>query len=49
MTSTTHPITQTRVGSPAVPFALEDASGALHRLDQYAGQWLLLVFHRHLR
>ncbi len=49
MISPAHPRAKTRVGSPAVPFALEDASGALHRLDPYAGHWLLLVFHRHLR
>ena len=49
MTPTAHPTAHTRVGSPAVPFALEDATGTLHRLDQYAGHWLLLVFHRHLR
>ncbi len=36
------------VGSPAVAFALEDTSGALHRLEQYRGYWLLMVFHRHL-
>jgi len=37
------------VGNPAVPFALKDTAGALHRLEDYAGKWLLLVFHRHLR
>ena len=37
-----------RVGRPAVPFALPDALGREHRLDDYRGQWLLLMFHRHL-
>ena len=36
------------VGGPAVPFALPDAEGRLHRLEDYRGHWLLLVFHRHL-
>ena len=39
---------KSRVGSPAVAFALEDTTGALHRLEQYRGRWLLIVFHRHL-
>jgi peroxiredoxin len=33
---------------PAVPFALRDTAGGLHRLEAYRGRWLLLVFHRHL-
>jgi len=37
-----------KVGSPAVPFSLEDTAGSLHRLEQYRGRWLLMVFHRHL-
>jgi peroxiredoxin len=37
-----------KVGLPAVTFALEDTTGAVHRLEQYRGCWLLLVFHRHL-
>ena len=37
-----------RAGSPAVPFGLRDAEGRIHRLEDYAGRWLLLVFHRHL-
>jgi len=32
----------------AVPFQLPDASGRIHRLEDYAGSWLLMVFHRHL-
>ncbi len=35
-------------GKPAVPFALTDSGGSLHRLEDYRGRWLLLVFHRHL-
>ncbi|MCP4784115.1 MAG: redoxin domain-containing protein [Fuerstiella sp.] len=38
----------TKVGSPAVTFELPDAGGGLHRLSDYAGSWLLLIFHRHL-
>ncbi len=37
-----------KVGHPAVPFALPDTSGVRRRLDEFAGSWLLLVFHRHL-
>ena len=33
----------------AIPFELTDTSGRAHRLDDYRGVWLLLVFHRHLR
>ena len=36
------------VGRPAVPFALPDADGREHCLEDYRGRWLLLVFHRHL-
>ncbi len=35
-------------GSPAVEFELQDIAGKTHRLADYAGRWLLLVFHRHL-
>ena len=37
-----------RVNLPAVPFALQDPSGRIYRLADFAGSWLLLVFHRHL-
>jgi peroxiredoxin len=37
-----------REGRPAIPFALLDAEGRTHRLSDYRGHWLLLVFHRHL-
>ena len=33
---------------PAADFALPDTSGHVHRLADYRGGWLLLVFHRHL-
>ena len=36
------------VGYPAIPFEMIDASGKSHRLDDYRGGWLLMVFHRHL-
>jgi len=35
--------------NPATPFALKDTTGAVHRLEDYTGKWLLLIFHRHLR
>jgi peroxiredoxin len=35
-------------GKSAIPFSLPDDKGSLHRLDDYRGQWLLLIFHRHL-
>ncbi len=35
-------------GQPALPFALTDTGGQIHRLEDYAGRPLLLVFHRHL-
>jgi peroxiredoxin len=37
-----------RVGKPALPFELKDTTGEIHRLDDDAGHWLLLIFHRHL-
>ena len=39
---------QSQVGKPAVPFELADTKGVQHTLQQAAGRWLLLVFHRHL-
>jgi len=38
-----------RVGDSALPFCLRDAEGHIHRLSDYQGAWLFLVFHRHLR
>jgi peroxiredoxin len=35
-------------GQPAIPFALPDLDGRIHRLADYTQGWLLLVFHRHL-
>ena len=35
-------------GQTALPFSLIDSNGQLHRLEDYRGRWLLLVFHRHL-
>lgn len=37
-----------RTGSKAVDYSLEDSSGKQHCLQELAGQWALLVFHRHL-
>jgi peroxiredoxin len=37
-----------QTGRPAIPFELLDAEGRTHRLSEYRGHWLLLVFHRHL-
>ena len=36
------------VGRPACPFALRDTNDREHRIEDYHGQWLLLMFHRHL-
>jgi len=35
-------------GKPALPFTLRDSEGLTHRLEDYRGDWLLMVFHRHL-
>jgi len=35
-------------GKPAIPFKLRDSGGRIHLLSDYGGNWLLLVFHRHL-
>jgi len=48
MTRGNRPARLARPGDPAVPFQLEDAHGRRHSLDDYRGEWLLLVFHRHL-
>jgi len=37
-----------KVNQPAVKFELRDANQVVHRLQDYSGHWLLLVFHRHL-
>jgi peroxiredoxin len=41
-------MTSPLVGDRAVSFSLADTGGRVHELDDYAGHWLLLVFHRHL-
>ncbi len=35
-------------GQVAAPFELQDTTGKVRRLGDFAGQYLLLVFHRHL-
>ncbi len=35
-------------GKPAIEFDLKDTHGKTHRLSDDSGNWLLLVFHRHL-
>jgi peroxiredoxin len=35
-------------GKPAPPFRLGDIDGRIHLLEEYRGNWLLMVFHRHL-
>lgn len=35
-------------GKSAPPFELRDSDGRTHLLSDYGGNWLLLVFHRHL-
>ena len=37
-----------QLGSPAVDFDLPDTTGHYHRLQDYRGHILLMVFHRHL-
>jgi peroxiredoxin len=37
-----------RTGKAAAPFSLPDGEGKTHRLEDFRGSWLLLVFHRHL-
>lgn len=36
---------QLKVGQPAPPFALPDQAGNLHRVEHYAGQWLVVYFY----
>ena len=35
-------------GKPAITFSLRDSEGRSHHLENYKGNWLLMVFHRHL-
>lgn len=37
-----------RMGERAPDFTLQDGGGRETRLQDYAGSWLLMVFHRHL-
>ena len=37
-----------QTGNEAAPFELRDSNGEVHRLEDYRGRWLLMVFHRHL-
>ena len=41
--------TPVAIDAPAADFRLRDGDGREHRLADYRGAWLLLVFHRHLR
>jgi peroxiredoxin len=43
-----NPPTEGWEGKPAIPFSLSDARGRIHRVEDYRGKWLLMVFHRHL-
>lgn len=36
------------IGQSAISFSLMDSDGKQHRLEDYKGRWLLMVFHRHL-
>ena len=48
LTSSEEEVMSEMLGKPAVPFNLTDLQGNHHRLADTGGQWLLLVFHRHL-
>lgn len=37
-----------RVGEAAHKFSLKGSNGKEVRLEDFAGSWLLMVFHRHL-
>lgn len=37
-----------REESSAVEFELTDTESKVHSLEFYRGDWLLLIFHRHL-
>ncbi|MBU1566911.1 MAG: peroxiredoxin family protein [Proteobacteria bacterium] len=37
-----------KVGQEVPPFAVKDQNGREVHLEQFKGEWLLLVFHRHL-
>ena len=35
-------------GKPAPLFSVTDTRGKVHCLEDYRGQWVMLVMHRHL-
>jgi hypothetical protein len=35
-------------GKTAIPFNIRDSEGHSHNLESYKGNWLLMIFHRHL-
>jgi peroxiredoxin len=39
---------ESHVGKTAVLFEIDDVEGTRHRQADHLGNWLLLVFHRHL-
>jgi len=39
---------QNMTGKAALDFNLIDSEGITHKLSDYHGHWLLMVFHRHL-
>jgi len=41
-------ISDSWVGKRAPEFELIDTNENAHRLDDYSGDWLLLILHRHL-
>jgi peroxiredoxin Q/BCP len=42
---TPRPKTELALGDPAPPFALQDADGKVHRLEDYSGRWVVLYFY----
>jgi hypothetical protein len=42
------PAAMSLVGKPAIEFALADTNSTVRHLSDFAGKWLLVVFHRHL-
>lgn len=41
-----HPLRNVKAGATALPFALKDAKGKVHRLDQYKGKPMVLCYFR---
>jgi peroxiredoxin len=46
--SHSYPMHMSQSGQAAASFTLPDHEGIPQRLEDYAGRWLLMVFHRHL-